>query len=131
MHHRTTDRETRWHHTFQLRHLITGAVHPLAPSPASLVHTLEEGAGPVSFSFHISGNNLGVLFISPSEGNGESELVIWDWKTGHVRMVSRNAWTGSFSFSDFAYVEFVWRRIWRANTVLCISYRSTYLGSGT
>jgi hypothetical protein len=70
----------------QLRRLSTGAVHPLAPTPANITHVLDESIDPLSFSLQISGKYLGVLFISG--GEGESELVIWDWKTGRVQLVS-------------------------------------------
>jgi hypothetical protein len=72
----------------QLRHLYTGAAHPLASTPAALTHTLDSDVDPVSFSIRISGRYLGVLFIST--GGGENELMVWDWKTGHVQMVSAN-----------------------------------------
>jgi len=76
-------REARWHHSIQLRHISTGAPHPLAPTPANLTHTLDGTVDPVSFSLQICGKYLGVLFISG--GEGESELIIWNWKTGRVQ----------------------------------------------
>lgn len=79
-------RTNKWRHRMHLRRLSTGAVHPSAPTPGNLTYLCDENIDPVSFSFQISGKYLGVLFISG--GEEESELVIWDWTTGHVQLVS-------------------------------------------
>ena len=69
-----------------LRRLSTGAVHPSAATPANLTYMRDENIDHVSFSFQISGKHLGVLFVSG--GEDENELVVWDWTTGHVQLVS-------------------------------------------
>jgi hypothetical protein len=86
--HRALGQTNKWRQRMHLRRLSTGAVHPSAPTPGSLTYMYNENINPLSFrvSFQISGRHLGVLFVSG--GEEESELVIWDWTTGHVHLVS-------------------------------------------
>lgn len=70
----------------QLRRLSNGEPHPSAPKPAALSHSLDTSVARVSFAIQICANYLGVLFVSG--GEGDNELVVWDWKTGAVHLVS-------------------------------------------
>ncbi|KAH8099418.1 hypothetical protein BXZ70DRAFT_943596 [Cristinia sonorae] len=69
--------------SIHLRSMATGKPHPAA-SHAILEHTVDG----LRFSFTIqpSGDYLGVFFESAEE-EIDSELVVWNWKTGKVEMV--------------------------------------------
>jgi hypothetical protein len=68
-----------------LRRLSTGDGHPSAPRPPVLLISVDRHVHHRSYFIQISRNHLGVMIIS---GHGvQGELVVWDWKTGNVKMV--------------------------------------------
>ncbi|KAI0094795.1 hypothetical protein BDY19DRAFT_988597 [Irpex rosettiformis] len=84
-----------------LRSLRTGKPHPKACNPAVLTHT-PQGIE-FSFAISISGEYLGVLFISSDDH--ESQILVWNWCTGVLEMPSyhkalKGQAIGSFGFLD-------------------------------
>ncbi|PFH54809.1 hypothetical protein AMATHDRAFT_134646 [Amanita thiersii Skay4041] len=64
-----------------LRTLSTGAPHPLAPEPHALTHA-KRPAVHGSCSIQTCDDILGIIF--DCHEFGETELVIWNWKTGQI-----------------------------------------------
>lgn len=64
-----------------IRTMDPGTPHPAASEPAYLLHTLERADTPSFPIISISGDFVGVIFRA-GLGFGESELLIWNWKTG-------------------------------------------------
>ncbi|KAF8640379.1 hypothetical protein AX17_000049 [Amanita inopinata Kibby_2008] len=64
-----------------LRTLSTGEPHPLAAKPRVLIHE-QRIMDRVSYSIQTCGDTLGILFDSREVG--ETEAVLWNWKTGQV-----------------------------------------------
>lgn len=67
-----------------LLQLSTGKSHHDAPNPA-LLHHQTAGAN-YSFVIQISREYLAIMFISSDDN--DSYLVVWNWKTGEIEMVS-------------------------------------------
>nr|VWO96278.1 STE12 [Ganoderma boninense] len=66
-----------------LRSFATGAPHPAAPPTAMLTHEPEISA--FSYVIHILEGTLGIL-MSSMDFDDPSELLIWNWKTGQLRL---------------------------------------------
>ncbi len=65
-----------------LRSMTTGVVHPMSPPGGVLVHWHEPEH---AYSIQISNDHLAVLLTD--HRNLDSELVVWNWKTGAVLLV--------------------------------------------
>lgn len=63
--------------------MTSGKAHPAAAAPAFSSHTPE--GHDYTFAIQICGDFLGVFFTSLADT--KNELVIWNWKTGAVKMV--------------------------------------------
>jgi hypothetical protein len=63
--------------------MVTGEPHKLACNPAVLKHK-PEGIR-FSFAIQISGDYIGILFISSDEH--DNQLIVWNWHTGEREMV--------------------------------------------
>jgi hypothetical protein len=70
-----------------LRTLSTGDPHPLAANSGVLVHQQQHRAVEEPYYLILTcGDTLGILF--GSRGFEETEVVLWNWKTGTVLVVS-------------------------------------------
>lgn len=70
-----------------LRSLATGKIHPDAPKTGMLVHQLRPER--YSYTIQTSEDFLGLLIQGPEEV--ACELLIWNWKSGALRIVSGSA----------------------------------------
>lgn len=77
--------------TLHLRTLTTGKPHPAAPKPATFSY-VGKGAS-YTFTIQTCGKFLGVLFECPVERGSDSELLIWNWKTGSTELVNCTLYT--------------------------------------
>jgi hypothetical protein len=73
---------------FHLRTMSTGAPHPLALNSAVLCHVQAAPDSRLSYTIQISAEHLGILFNSVEDG--ENELIIWEWKSGVIEVVSKS-----------------------------------------
>lgn len=108
-----------------LRSLSTGVKHPLAGNAAvleyTLTHLLHE-----SFSVHISGEYIGILFMVEGEHGYEwtRKLVVWSWRTGIRRSVSiLGTYTTISSLADLLSLGYFSR-----SAILCVSRQQFYPG---
>lgn len=62
-----------------------GSPHSSVAKTSTLEHTLPVTVARVSFTIQVCAEYLGVMFIS--SGEGDSEMVIWNWMTGVKLMV--------------------------------------------
>ncbi|KAI0695131.1 hypothetical protein BC835DRAFT_1273744 [Cytidiella melzeri] len=83
-----------------LRSMQTGQPHQEATKPAVLSHTPE--GEQFSFAIQISGDHIGILFICSDEH--ESQILIWDWRTGICEMALKGQTIGSFGFLDHEHI---------------------------
>ncbi|TFK86727.1 hypothetical protein K466DRAFT_492258 [Polyporus arcularius HHB13444] len=81
-----------------LKSLLTGAPHPAAVGSAVLRH--QTFLRPHMYIIQIAGDHLGTLLLSRTPGD-PSELLIWNWRTGHCRLVRGQ----HFSDSSFAFLS--------------------------
>jgi hypothetical protein len=68
-----------------LRAMSTGEPHPLAPKLAVLSHLQRFRDSAASYTIQVSADHVGVLFHRVEAG--ENELIVWDWKSGHIEVV--------------------------------------------
>ena len=74
-------------HSIHLRSLTDGKPHPLAPDAPVLYHPqVTRGLGRLSYTIQVSGTFIAIHFCS----DDDNELVIWDWMTGELQVVSRD-----------------------------------------
>ena len=67
-----------------LRSLASGKVHPQAPKSGMKTHKMRPGQ--YSYAIQTSEDYLGLLIQNFQQG--ESELLVWNWKNGTERLVS-------------------------------------------
>jgi hypothetical protein len=80
-------RQGAHNHTIFLRTLSTGDPHPLATNSGVLVHQqLRRAEIDPCYLILTCGDTLGIVF--GSRGFEETEVVLWNWKTGAVLVVS-------------------------------------------
>ncbi|TFK55467.1 hypothetical protein OE88DRAFT_622844 [Heliocybe sulcata] len=123
-----------------VRTMSTGEPHPLAQSPL-LLHKPYLFDSAWTFSLIIMDRHLGIMFRCPEGEHGpEHELVIWDWKSGSLKMTRPGIEMESFAFLTDTLVVitlFTFRQerpaVMCLKPVLCITdftkYSSTYRGA--
>ena len=115
---RTSTGDSRFQLSILLRRLSDGSPHPSAVKTSTLEHSLPITVARVSFMIQICAEYLGIMFISGGEGN--NEMVIWNWKTGVKQMVCGVALHFVDALLMFCIIEY--NR--RANTSIRFSHRS-------
>ncbi|RPD61706.1 hypothetical protein L226DRAFT_485162 [Lentinus tigrinus ALCF2SS1-7] len=83
-----------------LRSLVSGKIHPHAPKGGMLMHKLRPGQ--YSYTIQTSEDFLGLLIQSFELG--ESELLIWNWKSGTLRLHLHGEFLPSFAFLTSQYI---------------------------
>ncbi|RDX52578.1 hypothetical protein OH76DRAFT_168578 [Lentinus brumalis] len=83
-----------------LRSLATGKIHPDAPKTGMLVHQLRPER--YSYTIQTSEDFLGLLIQGPEEA--ACELLIWNWKSGALRIHLCGEFMPSFSFLTSRYI---------------------------
>ncbi|KAI0041549.1 hypothetical protein FA95DRAFT_1548610 [Auriscalpium vulgare] len=87
-----------------LRQLSTGQPHPLGPTSGQLpINKLlgETWWYDWTYSIRVSGDYVGVLFSN--DDGGETELYIWNWRTGAVQLLVASE-TQAYTFLGDIYV---------------------------
>ncbi|RDX52576.1 hypothetical protein OH76DRAFT_1400371 [Lentinus brumalis] len=82
-----------------LRSMTTGMVHPMSPPGGVLVHWHEPEH---AYSIQISNDHLAVLLTD--HRSLDSELVVWNWKTGAVLLLLTDTDVLSFVFLTSTYI---------------------------
>ena len=115
---RTSTGDSRFQLSIHLRRLSDGSPHPSTAKTSALEHSLPITVARVSFMIVICAEYLGIMFISG--GEGDNEIVIWNWKTGVIQMVC----SGSLHFVDASLIFCIIEYNRRANTGIRFSHRS-------
>ena len=69
--------------------MSTGEPHPLASGSRVLMHE-QQWRDHTSYSIQTCGDTLGVMHVmSDGRDFNETEVVLWNWKTGQVLVVRR------------------------------------------
>ncbi|PBK78537.1 hypothetical protein ARMSODRAFT_1078075 [Armillaria solidipes] len=92
-----SEREPNPSFQFRLLFMSSGKAHELASIPI-LKYAHNVPAHGVVFAMHISGDHLGVEFGYNHVTTADSEIVIWNWKTGHKELYLTGREIYSFAF---------------------------------
>lgn len=87
---------------FHLKSMSSCDKHPQASGDGVLVHKQELPDPHLSYSIQVSGDHLGILFHSVEADI--NELIVWNWRSGHMYMHLTGDEMRSFSFLSEQHV---------------------------
>ncbi|KAH7913000.1 hypothetical protein BJ138DRAFT_1178386 [Hygrophoropsis aurantiaca] len=82
-----------------------GKPHPMAVPSGVIVHNADIRAGRLSFVIQVCGEHVAIHFVSSFlNSSAESQLCIWNWKNGKLKLALDRLKGGNFAFLDERHV---------------------------